>query len=191
MKILQFLITLSINYSDGERQFTARSANHTRMITRVRNSVERSYANLKRYQILNNVIPNKYIPIIYKLVRIIGALVNHNNKPLFIDSIQNDLDAQMLIRRIDIENGIRKKIQTSGWRRCQLKDFQQIIPDYDLVNLRDWCGGPYAIQLAKPYIYNSFNLKFLRNNHPEMNNVIKVSELVSRFSIKVNLNPKI
>ena len=58
------------------RQLPIRSANLTRMVTKVRFMVECVNGHLKKWQWLANVICNQMIPVIGDCFRIIGAVLN-------------------------------------------------------------------------------------------------------------------
>ncbi len=62
---------------------------------------------------------------------------------------QNHRDAEMLLKRIDLESDIRESLEQRGWKKCNLSSkYNSLIPSYDLDDLRDWCGGSYAMSLA-------------------------------------------
>ncbi len=74
-----------------------------------------------------------------KLFRFCCAIINDTTASLFTDSQQNDRDADMLLRRIDLENDIRENLESVGWRQCLLSSkYNILIPEYDLDDLRDW-----------------------------------------------------
>ncbi|MCP3851701.1 MAG: hypothetical protein GY694_15905, partial [Gammaproteobacteria bacterium] len=124
-----------------------------------------------------------------KLFRFACALVNDTNANLFCDSAQADHDIDMLLRSIDLQNDIRESLETTGWQKCSLDSkIHSLVPEYDLDDLLDWCGGSYAMKLAQSYIYHGFDLKFQHTQ--KMPHVIRVQGLVSRFSVKCNLYPK-
>ena len=75
-----FITPSSIRYKNGEKQLTTLAANQTRLVTRVRNSIERSYSNVKRYKFFAHVIPVKYLSIIFKLFRFVCAIINDTNE---------------------------------------------------------------------------------------------------------------
>ena len=74
---------------------------------------------------------------------------------------------------------------TRGWSTqptSSLMDMydDDIIPDFDLKDLRRLAGGPYQLRLAIPYYRHSQNVKFMANNLCP--NTIKTMGIVSRHS---------
>ncbi len=63
----------------GSKQLSREQANKPRVVTRVRNVVERVFAMLKKWRFFRHTISNSYIDYVYKFLRFIFGVINKYN----------------------------------------------------------------------------------------------------------------
>ncbi|CAF0845280.1 unnamed protein product [Didymodactylos carnosus] len=74
----------------GQKQHTVEQANRSRLITKVRWSVESSHARMKKWILLGGRVENAFIPKLADCVRIVSAALNCYRGPIGQNTINSD-----------------------------------------------------------------------------------------------------
>ena len=133
--ILKFHTPKSIQ--KGSYQLSTKDANLTRVVTRCRNVVERSFGRLKQWGILDNTLDNSYVPVLGDLIRILVSILNRYFTPLFEDAEEARCDAEMFLENVDKRNELKEILNTTNLRwnlKIAKSDVIQQFPD---------CSRPY------------------------------------------------
>ena len=106
----------------GQKQHSAEEANLSRLVTKIRCTVESANGRLKKWRFLSNTVSNTQIPFIGEYVRIVGSLINRYRLPLASDSENDSEIAKNMLEKTRMKEKSLKDIliEPSG-RRCSLK----------------------------------------------------------------------
>ncbi len=178
----------------GCSQLTAEQANFTRKVTKCRNIIERGFGRLKQWKILKNVINNRYIPKLHKLVRILAATDNLFGAPLWgeKETDQMEREIQSLLDKDELENNLMKALGNNSlqnWRHRPIEQLmeQKIIPfNLCLQNIQNWNCGDYAIRLAPRYLQHSDVANFKLYVHQALPKTIRINGIISRHSGQID-----
>ncbi|XP_052792092.1 uncharacterized protein LOC128226248 [Mya arenaria] len=166
-----------------EKQFKTNSANHSRLVTKIRWVVESANGRLKNWKYLeiSRVIPNSQIPYAGDYTRIVAAICNKYRSPLIAGNDEDDLlTAARLISMSRRENLLQARVEeegldhltkSSGWA---LLSEPGVVPDFsklDESDLRTLTVGVYQLKLAPSYVqehldeHGNFDI-FVREQSP-------------------------
>lgn len=96
----------------GQKAFSCEEANLSRKVTMVRWPVEAINGKVKnKFDFLDNVIPNSYLPTIKDIVRISCAILNKFGKPLLVESEKHQKLLEQVEARIDMANLLQDKVE--------------------------------------------------------------------------------
>ncbi|CAF1581021.1 unnamed protein product [Didymodactylos carnosus] len=139
------------------KQHSVEEANHTRLITKIRCSIEMYHGRLKKFQFLYQTIPNSLFEKIVPCVKIITAALNAFRPPLIkpTDPEKEEKLAKIMKIRVESVNTLKERVLERPFNsRCKWEkldgtqiDFPQTTED----QLRDLCFGVYQIKQAKTY----------------------------------------
>ncbi|GBP85462.1 hypothetical protein EVAR_64760_1 [Eumeta japonica] len=103
------------------KQLTAKEANESRSVTKIRWVVEAKHGALKqRFKLLDQTLDNKMLPNIKSLYRIASYLLNLFSKPLTSDiHMSNEIYEQMISKNYS-ENILAVEVEQKGWMRKKL-----------------------------------------------------------------------
>ena len=126
----------------GTKQFTAESANQTRIVTKLRWVIERANGCIKQWRLSNKVLPNSLLKMAGDLVAIVCALQNCYGAP-FIQTMSRDkeLAEKMLTLRDEINelDDYVAKLKNKRERPLQWKelDAADTVPDFPRLKLEE------------------------------------------------------
>ena len=135
----------------GSNQLSTEDANVTRVVTRCRNVVERLFGRLKQWRILDHTLHISYVPILGALIRILASILNRYFTPLFEDTDEASRDADMFLEKMKKNNELKELLKTTSLQwdlKISETDVIQRFPNCSRSCIRQWKGGPYAIDLA-------------------------------------------
>lgn len=181
--------------SRGNRRPTWKEANASRLVTKIRNVVERAFGRLKQWKFLFGMIDSAYLKsnALKDIPRIIAAIQNKWSPPLF--STHSDVDLEMVQYRKNMPNWLDSELtkinkrtgpkpkwvgikDISGWMRTRNITYSQN-------DIRRFACGPYAMSLAQRYISHSSSFKFYCSTTMEKqmkkSNLLKVRGTKSRY----------
>ncbi|CAF1108216.1 unnamed protein product [Rotaria sordida] len=78
----RFTVRIPFSLNKNQVQLSTENANATRKITKLRNCIERGFARLKQWKIINATIDTNLISKLGSLLRILGAIDNKYFEPL-------------------------------------------------------------------------------------------------------------
>ncbi|XP_052788536.1 uncharacterized protein LOC128223293 [Mya arenaria] len=139
-----------------EKQFQTNSANHSRLVTKIRWVVESANGRLKNWKYLDRVIPNSQIPYAGDYTRIVAAICNKYRSPLIASNDEDDLlTAARLISMSRRENLLQARVEeegldhltkSSGWALLSEPGVVPDFPKLDESDLRTLTVGVYQLK---------------------------------------------
>lgn len=170
------------------KQFTAREANESRFVTKIRWAVEAVHGIIKqKYRIFDHRIDNKLLPKIGTMFRIACHINNVFGKRLSSDQTMFDEVVGRMKRMKDAPNELGAEVESKGWNRVQRPWFEvtsDSIEDFPELTVRDlkiFFTGTYQLSQSVSYLADmlneddTINLKY----HRECSHILKV-EVQSR-----------
>ena len=165
------------------------------MVTRIRNLNERGFGRLtSTWGILRRVLDADLVRLFRPLYRLLLAVDNAYFAPLWNESEYDDSDLELFRRAassakntvFDLVSSTLSSKKKPQWKRIGEAALIGRCPgDLNMVNLRKFNGGPYAIRLAPRYLdFQEPSIVFMESR--ELTGILKVTGLKSRFS----KNPK-
>ena len=173
-----------------EKQLNTLDANNSRIVTKVRHVIERSFGRLKqKWKILMNIISNNLIPKIHSIFRILCAFENAFSKNLNYDNEFDTKIIEIIIKKRNLENPflelLKKKIV---WKKINFEKIKELFPKYDKEKIIQFSLGIYGEKLSKRYINHTTELFYYQ--HPKRKNIFKIRGLLSRFELPKKGNKK-
>lgn len=150
--------------------------------------VERLFALLKKWRFLRYEHSINFDPLkVHRIFVIICGFHNAFGRSLYSDETQQNLDVDHILNSETADNVVaRSEAQkTRGWKgqtadSLNVLEVNEIIPHFDVHDLRRLAGGPYQLTLAIPYYRHSPTVKFMR--HDDCPCSIRTDGIVSRHS---------
>ncbi|CAF1504733.1 unnamed protein product, partial [Rotaria sordida] len=141
----------------SQNQHSASEANESRLVTKVRWTVESYHARTKKWRILSDRIENPFLPKLGDMVRIISAALNPFRGPILVDAQHDDLCAvaKMMKEQLSKNNTLQDDIgcglisSRSHWKNLDDEDIE--FPEMDLDTLRSLFFGIHQIKQSKTY----------------------------------------
>jgi hypothetical protein len=157
MSDLGYEVKSPVYLGKSQNQHTTIESNESRLITKVRWTVESYHARMKKWRILSDRIENQFLPKLGDMVRIISAGLNafrgsivanaDNDQLHMIAKLMNEQKSQNNTLKYYIDRGL---IRTrSHWRN--MDDESIVFPEIDLDYLRELFFGTYQIKQSKTY----------------------------------------
>lgn len=174
-----FRLHCPVGLKPSEKQLSAKDANESRLVTRFRNVVERAFGRLKmHWKILYHNLDSNILPNLSSIIRILAAVENKYYKKLWIDKDSDEMDLNSLKKRNLDQNDLENI--NSGWTRTDLEYIKENVPSLTMDIVREWCIGPYSIELSQCYLEHSSEVKYWK--HKNQSNLWKVTGITSRFA---------
>ncbi|CAF1529916.1 unnamed protein product [Adineta steineri] len=177
----RFTVLIPFSLNKGQIQLPTRSANTTRKIAKLRNSIERGFGRLKQWKIINAVIDTNLISKFGSLLRILGAIDNKYFQPL---SMATNIDRQKInyIKHREAVPNILENLPKNQWIKKQLDEITDLIPKLTLDIIRNYALGEYALKLAIPYLQHASSLSIKTHKSKQYEGILKIEGITSRFS---------
>ena len=157
------------SFPKGKKQLDRDAGNRTRLVTRLRNVVERAFGRLKQWKFLANIIDTNYTPKLHAIIRLIGAIINEFSVPLMAGNIEQVEQIEKVIdQRIHLEELNQEIIcENTGWIQTNKLNLD-FLPKYETDELEEFnLGGKYALNLAASYLNVNNDLIFrIHNKYP-------------------------
>lgn len=179
----------------GQKAFSCEEANLSRKVTLVRWPVEAINGKLKnKFDFLDNVIPNSYLPVMKELVRVSCAIMNKFGKPLLIESDKHEKLLEQVEARMGMANLLQDKVnefqlkRNVKWTKASATaviGFPRLT-DEDVLEIT---LGPYQKNQGERYIERDLQLDPLYTVyvHREEPGIVRI-KLKSRFRRAVTHN---
>ena len=121
----------------------------------------------------------------HQIFEIICSFHNAFGNPLYRDNGQAMVEdvSEMKRRQSQLENDVHEnEAVDTGWNRGNLEKFKKLdmIPEYDLTDLRKLACGPYVLGLAAKYFQHSKNVIY--RHHKDYPDSIQITGIISRHS---------
>lgn len=174
-----YTLNCPVGLNPKESQLSTADANESRLVTRFRHIVERFFGRFKmNWKVLLHVIDDSYIPKLDKLVKVLCAIENAYYDKLWTDFDTDETDITSLTQR-NTDTNLLQDI-TTGWKGGYTLDYlRSITPVLSKEQLREYCIGPYALRLIKPYLDRNQELKLFK--HKTKKDHYKITGITSRF----------
>ncbi len=115
---LGIIVSMPLFLKKRQKAFTCEEANMTRKVTMVRWPVEAVNGKVKnKFDFLDNIIPNSYLPAIKDIVRISCAILNKFGKPFVVESEKHQHFLQQVEARVDMPNLLQDKVEEFQLKR--------------------------------------------------------------------------
>ena len=183
-----FKLHCPVSKNSEDEQLTQEQADASRLVTRVRHTVERNFGRLKAaFRFLDSRIDYKYVVNndLHKIYRIIASISNAFFQKLAYDAPNDELDLQTIQNRnINSKNQFTQLFQNddynSGWKSRSFKQLcnQTLIKEFSLKDIRQFECGVWGLELSKQYLNNATNFKCYV--HSQLPSVIKVRGIQSK-----------
>ena len=172
-----------------QTQHNTVEANESRMVTKVRWTVESYHSRMKKWRILSDRVENQFVPKIGDIVKIISAALNafrgsivNDGQDFESDSIAKIMKEQLLKNNTlldDINHGLISS--RSHWKN--LDDQSIEFPVLDLNELRSLFFGIYQIKQSRTYTEEHLddNGNYIVQVAPENSELLR-SRIQSRHS---------
>ncbi|XP_052689344.1 uncharacterized protein LOC128167586 [Crassostrea angulata] len=176
-----------------EKQHSTEDANLSRMITKVRWIVEAVNGRIKKWKLLDKVLPNTLVPSIGDFVRITCSLCNKYRPPIAINTEEDVKWANEMLNKAKQPNQLLELLTTKNLLRTRstfsLVDSQNLcnFPSLSLEDLRNITMGVYQIHQAPFYVKEHLDEDgtFQLMVHKESDSLIKL-KIQSRHSQSVS-----
>lgn len=157
MSNLGYEVKSPVYLSKSQNQHTTTDSNESRLITKVRWTVESYHARMKKWRILSDRIENQFLPKLGDMVRIISACLNAFRGPIVVnaDNDQSRVIAQRMTEQKSQNNTLKYDVDRglisarSRWKK--LDDESIAFPEVDLDDLRELFFGTYQIKQSRTY----------------------------------------
>ena len=138
-----------------------------RKATKVRNVVERLFAQVKKWRLLRYEHDIHYDPMkIHHIFLIVCSFWNAFGSPLYADLSAQDEDTEYILSKQHITTNqlaTAEAKESSGWSALKDKPLRKIVPKFNLQHLRRLCCGPYQLHLAIPYFQHAQHIKYIQH----------------------------
>ena len=174
----------------GEKQHSTEEANSSRVVTKVRWVVEAYHGGMKKWKFFDDVINNKFIPILGQFNRILSAALNAFRPPLLSNPDKNEeLARQMHEKMQNIQSSLKERVEKgslSSRGRWVSMDDHAAAPDFPVISeeyLSSLTLGTYELKQARCYTLEhlSENGDYKIEIHPEAEDLLRV-RIQSRHS---------
>ena len=183
-----FSLHCPVSKGSDDEQMTQEQADASRLVTRVRHTVERNFGRLKAaFRFLDARIDHKYVAnnALSKIYRIIASISNAFFEKLAYDSIDDELDLQTIQNRnvnakIKFTQLLQKNDYSTGWKSVNFQQLcnQKLIKEFSLKDIRQFECGIWGLELSKSYLNNANS--FTCYTHKSLPSVIKVRGIQSK-----------
>lgn len=179
----------------GEKAFSCEDANASRKVTMVRWPVEAINGKVKnKFDFLDNIIPNSYLPVIKDIVRVSCAILNKFGKLLLVESEKHQVLLEQVEARIDMGNLLQDKVdefqlkRNIKWKKASAATVVGF-PQLSEQDVQEITLGPYQMNQGERYIERDMKLDPLYTVyiHKEEVGIIRM-KLKSRFRRAVTHN---
>ena len=110
-----FKLQCPVGLSPNKKQLSTDEANHSRLITRFRNVVERAFGRFKaRWKIIEYVISSGLWPKMHDLIRLLAATDNAFLQPIWTDQESDKDDIESITKYINMENELQSLFESKG-----------------------------------------------------------------------------
>ena len=164
----------------SQNQHSTTEANESRLVTKVRWTVESYHARMKKWRILSHRVPNPFLPKLGDMVRVISSALNAFRGPIMINAQNDDLCAiaKLMKEQLFKNNTLQDDIgcglisTRSHWKNLDDDDIE--FPELDLDILRSLFFGIYRIKQSKTYTEEHLdeNGNYVIQVAPENNQVL-------------------
>jgi hypothetical protein len=184
-----------LSLKKGQKAFTCEEANLSRKVTMVRWPVEAINGKLKnKFDFLDNIIPNSYLPSIKEIVRVSCALINKFGNAMLVESEKHEKLLEQVEARLEMPNLLQDKVvdfklkQNVKWKKASataVVGFPKLT-DEDVLEIT---LGPYQKNKGERYIERDLKLDpfYTVYVHKEEDGIIRI-KLKSRFRRAVTHN---
>ena len=142
----------------GISQHTAKEANESRLVTKVRWVVEAYHGRLKKWLFFDKIIHHDFLDIIGPLNRILTAAINAFRPPLVsTDASDAEIARQMLIKAEMDRNALFSRVEKgpfSSRGKWSSLDSNEAVPEFPVLSktqLQMTTFGTYQLKQAKSY----------------------------------------
>jgi hypothetical protein len=143
----------------GEKQHTTEDANKSRLVTRVRWTVESYHARIKKWRFLGERVENSFVPKVKDCIRIVSAALNCYRGAIIANaaSDHSELLARQMKRRVSLQNSLLVRVENgslsgrSRWKK-KIEDADFDFPEISLDDMRALFFGSYQIKQARTYV---------------------------------------
>ncbi|CAF3028442.1 unnamed protein product [Rotaria sp. Silwood2] len=157
MSDLGYEVKSPVYLEKSKNQHTTTDSNESRLITKVRWTVESYHARMKKWRILSDRIENQFLSKLGDIVRIISAGLNAFRGPIIsnVDDDQSKMMAKLMKEQKSKNNTLKCDIDRglissrSQWKK--LDDENIVFPEMDLDHLRELFFGTYQIKQSETY----------------------------------------
>jgi DDE superfamily endonuclease len=175
---------------EGQLQFTPDEANQSRRVTKLRWIVESVNSRLKlKFRFFQETIPVSYFKKLNKFLQVAVAIINAFSLPLFTETEQHELMAEIINNNFDIVNKLQRKVVKLDLHRKNKKLWDKAdedcvldFPELTMDDLEILTLGQF--QLKQGELYNrdhiEFGGKYNFEVHANIRGLIRV-RLQSRF----------
>ncbi len=179
----------------GQKAFSCEEANLSRKVTMVRWPVEAINGKVKnKFDFLDNIIPNSYLPAIKDIVRISCAILNKFGKPLVVESEKHQKFLEQVEARLEMPNLLQDKVEEFQLKRRVMWEKASAttvvgFPKLMESDILEITHGPYQINQGERYIERDLKLDPLYTVfvHKEEGGILRI-KLKSRFRRAVTHN---
>ncbi|CAF1286217.1 unnamed protein product [Rotaria sordida] len=169
----RFTVRIPFSLNKNQVQLSTENANATRKITKLRNCIERGFARLKQWKIINATIDTNLISKLGSLLRILGAIDNKYFEPLFMTTDIDQQNIDFIKHREVVPNALEN-----------FDEIIDLIPKLTLNTIRNYGLGEYALKLAIPYLQHASSLSIKTHKSKQYSSVIKIEDINSYCSCK-------
>ena len=154
---LGYEVKSPVYLNKSQNQHNTEEANESRLVTKVRWTVESYHSRMKKWRILSDRVENQFLPKLGDIVKVISAALNAFRGPVITNaqdaeslSIARRMKEQILKNNSLLEYVNRGLISTrSHWKNLEDSDVE--FPEMDLNYLRSLFFGTYQIKQSQTY----------------------------------------
>lgn len=159
-------------------QLTAKQANKSRLVTKMRFAIEAANGRMKtKWHLFDKRIPSILTPHLMSDYKIGSALLNAFGKPIICDKEDSHIIGPRMIELVDMKNELTNVIHSKNFERTERNYFQSIevsqlnFPRVSQEQLKNFSLGTYAIKQAISYtaehikLNGQFKIWYLPNQH--------------------------
>lgn len=187
--------SLPLFLKKGEKAFSCEDANRSRKVTMVRWPVEAINGKVKnKFDFLDNVVPNSYLPVIKDIIRVSCAIINKFGKALLVESDKHEKLVELVEAREGMANLLQDKVEEFQLKRNVkwMKASATAVvgfPKLTEQEIMEITLGPYQVNKGERYIERDLKLDPLYTVyvHKEEAGIIRL-KMKSRFRRAVTHN---
>lgn len=172
----------------NQTQLGWQDANNTRVVTKIRQVIERVNRRLKEFKLLNSFYVNKSLKYLKTDMRVVSAIINCFYKPIKTDEEDHREIVELIRSRQYKENELVFLKKTKAFKQTFIPIDQCDIqfPRLTLQQLRIICVGNYQIKQAVSYYaeHVKVNGKFYIEISNDFENIKLLAKIISKNSIK-------